>query len=140
MEQINSSRSTLKMTDSNPVRVFHTLAVLVALVGAGGSLGFTLYTGRHNESVILVLLFAGWVVSPFIALLLINSVSRRWSIFMKLAIYSLMMVITVCSLIIYGGIWSPPGARPAFVFLMIPLLSWTLMGTILMAIRLSPSR
>ncbi|HEV8514567.1 MAG TPA: hypothetical protein VGQ59_14895 [Cyclobacteriaceae bacterium] len=140
MEPTKPSKANLKNNDSKTIRFFHTLAVLMVLAGAGASIGFTVYTGRNNPSVVLILLFAGWVVSPFIALLLINAVSRRSELFNRLILYSLMVFLTVGSIVIYSGLWSPPGAKTAFVFLVVPLLSWSLMGTILLAARLSPSR
>jgi len=140
MEPIKPPRVNSKNTDSKSVRFLHAIAVLMVLAGAAGSLGFTLYTGRHNPSVVLILLFAGWVVSPFIALLLINVITKRWQLFDRLILYHLMVIITLGSMIIYSGLWSPQNARTAFVFLVVPLLSWTLMGLILLAARLSPSR
>jgi hypothetical protein len=140
MEPIKSPRVNPKNTDSQTVRFFHAIAVLMVLAGAGGSIGFTIYTGRHNPSVFLILLFTGWVVSPFIALLLINTVSRRSDVFNRLILYGLMVLLTLGSLVVYSGLWSPPGAKAAFVFLIVPLLSWSFMVAILLAAKLSPSR
>jgi len=47
----------------------------MVLAGAVGSLGFTLYTGRNNKSVLLIVLFFIWVPSPFIGLLVANVVT-----------------------------------------------------------------
>jgi len=140
MEPIKSPRVNPKNTDSKSVRFLHTIAVLMVLAGAASSLGFILYTGRNNPSVVLILLFSGWVVSPFIALLLINVITKRWQLFNRLILYHLMVIITLGSIIIYSGLWSPPAAKTAFVFLVVPLLSWTLTGLILLAAKLSPSR
>jgi hypothetical protein len=140
MEPIKPRRVNPKYKDSKTVRFFHMAAVLTVLIGAGASIGFTIYTGRNNPSFLLILLFAGWVVSPFIALLLINTVSRRSELFNRFLLYNLMMFITLGSMLLYSGLWSPPGAKTAFVFLVTPLLSWSLMGTILLAAKLSPSR
>jgi ACR3 family arsenite efflux pump ArsB len=140
MESKKLPRVISKKIDGRTVRFLHTIAVLMVLAGAACSLGFTLYTGRNNTSVLLVLLFTGWVVSPFIALLLINIITKRWQVFDRLILYSLMMMLTVCSVVIYSGLWSPPSAKTAFVFLVVPLLSWSLMGMILLAAKLSPSR
>jgi hypothetical protein len=112
----------------------------MVMAGAACSLGFTLYTGRNNSSVPLILIFSGWVVSPFIALLLINIITKRWQVFNRLILYGLMVSLTVGSMVIYSGLWSPPGAKTAFVFLVVPLLSWSMIGMILLATKLSPSR
>jgi hypothetical protein len=140
MEPKKTPRVKVKNVDSKSVRVLHAIAVLMVLAGAAGSLGFTLYTGSHNPSVVLVLLFAGWVVSPFIALLLINVITKRWEVFDRLVLYGLMVMLTIGSMVIYSGLWSPPNAKTAFVFLVVPLLSWSFMGMILLAASLSPSR
>jgi len=139
MELVKQSRVN-QNNDSKTVRILHTIAVLMVLAGAGASIGFTIHTGRNNPSILLILLFTGWVVSPFIALLLINVVSRRSEPFNRLILHSLMILITLGSVILYSGLWSPPGAKTAFVYLVGPLLSWSLMGTILIAAKLSPSR
>jgi hypothetical protein len=140
MESTKSPKARPKKVDSKPIRLFHKIAVLTVLAGGGGSLGFMLYTGRHNDSVVLKLLFAGWVLSPFIALLLVNAVAQRWSLIKRLTHYSLMLLITVGSLVIYSGVWSPPAAKPAFVFLVVPLISWMLMGIAILIAAFRPSK
>src|SRR5260221_8348476 len=45
------------------IRLLHAIALIGILAGAAGSLGLMLYTGRRNESVLLLGLFAGWVLS-----------------------------------------------------------------------------
>jgi len=128
MESTRSPKRYSKEFDSQSVRIFHKIAGLAVLAGAAGSLGFTLYTSRNNTSVWLILLFVGWVVSPYIGLLLVNIVSNRWPLLERLSLYGLMLLVTVGSLVMYSGWWNPPGATPAFVFLMVPLLSWFVMG------------
>jgi len=128
MKSITLRKSYPKESDSRTVSVFHKIAVLTVLAGAAASLGFTLHTGRNNDSVLLLLLFVGWVVSPFIALLLVNIVAKRWSLLERLSLYGLMLLVTLGSLVMYSGWWSPAGAKPAFVFLVVPLLSWLVMG------------
>ena len=138
MESLKSPKVYTGKTDNKPIKLFHKIAVLAVLAGAGSSLGFTIYTGRHNSSFILILLFAGWVVSPFIALLLVNVVTRRWSLLERLTLYSLMLLITLGSLVMYSGLWIPQGAKPAFVFLIVPLISWFVMGIALMTAAFRP--
>jgi len=114
------------------------MAVLTVLAGAALSLGFTVYTGRNNNSVVLLLLFVGWVVSPFIALLLVNIVAKRWSLLERLSLYGLMLLVTLGSVIMYSGLWGPAGAKPAFVFLVVPLLSWLAMGIAVLTAAFRP--
>jgi hypothetical protein len=139
MESTKSSKVKLEQ-ESNTTRLIHRLAVFTVLAGAGGSIGFTLHQGRHNGSLLLILLFAGWVVAPFIALLLINAGTKRWPLFARMTLYGLMVAVTLGSLVLYSGLWSPPKAKAAFVFLLVPLLTWSVMGVILLAAKLSPSR
>ena len=47
--------------------ILRAMAPISTLAGALGSVGLMLWTGRHNESVLLLVLFTFWVVSPFLA-------------------------------------------------------------------------
>ena len=95
------------------------------VAGAVGSVGLTLYAGRHNDSRLLVALFAIWVLSPFIAVVV---ASRRWWAFARGPLYGVSLILTPCSLAMYvHPAWRPPGSGPAFVFLVVPLASWLLL-------------
>jgi hypothetical protein len=107
------------------------MALIAMLAGAGGSLSLMLLTGRNNDSVLLLVLFVTWVLSPFIALLVAIVVSKRWSVLTRVTLYSLMFVLTPGSLVSYSGTLSPPGAKPAFVFLVVPLISWLLIAIVI---------
>jgi hypothetical protein len=50
--------------------VLRRVALPAALAVAVASIGFMLYAGRRNPSRLLVLLFAAWVLSPFVAAIL----------------------------------------------------------------------
>jgi len=102
------------------------IAVVMVLAGAVCSLGLTLYTGRNNKSVLLIVLFFIWVLSPFIGLLVANVVTKRWSDLIRMTLYILMVFLTLGSLVAYSGVLSPTGAKPAGVFLIVPLISWVL--------------
>jgi len=97
----------------------HKIALVLLFAGAAGSVGLMLRTGHNNKSVLLLALFTGWVLSPFIGLLVAGRPSGRWSLFMRSTYYIiLVLVLTLGSLIGYSGILSPPGTKPAFVFLL----------------------
>jgi len=113
------------------LNIFRLLALTAGLAGALGSLGFVLYTGRNNESVLLVLLFVAWVLSPFIALFVANLVSMRWPAFTRVILYYLIIFLSVGSLVFYSGALRPSGTKPAFVFLVVPLLSWIIMAIVI---------
>ncbi len=99
--------------------------------GAAGSLGLVLYTGRHNPSVFLIIIFMVWVLSPFAALLVASVLSKQWFVHAREAIYILMPILAIGALISYSGVLSPPGTKPAFVFLVVPLISWLLMAIVI---------
>ena len=53
-------------------------AALIAVVaGAVGSVGLMLHAGRRSPRILLVP-FLIWVLSPFMALVLADAVSKRW--------------------------------------------------------------
>jgi predicted dienelactone hydrolase len=102
-------------------------ALLLALVGALGSVGFMLRAGHRNDSPILLALFAIWVLSPFVALIAAIMISKRWSILTRATLYGVMLIITVGSLAIYGNMVSaPPDSKLALPFLLVPLESFLL--------------
>ena len=55
-------------------------ALLMGIAGAVISLWFMYNAGRNQPSVLLIILFTLWVLSPFIGLLVLNNISKRWII------------------------------------------------------------
>jgi hypothetical protein len=102
------------------------------------------HAGRHQNSLILMLLFAVWVLSPFAAAVWANVVSQRWSVLTRATLNVAMLVLTVGSLAIYGEVaFGRPRAKIGFVFLVVPLASWLLMALVVsiaafISRRLSP--
>jgi hypothetical protein len=118
------------------------VAGLIALIaGAVGSLGLTLYTGRHNDSAILKLLFAIWVPSPFLVLLWANLLSKRWTVLARVALHSFILALTVASLAIYGYIaFGPPRKQTAFAFLVVPGVSLLVTAILVLVAARAPRR
>jgi hypothetical protein len=111
------------------------------LAGAAGSLGLMFRAGRRQNSKILLLLFAIWVLSPFIALVGANMVSKRWPILTRAALYSVMLVLTLGSLAIYREVaFGYTTAKVGFVFLVVPLASWLLIAIVVPIAALISSR
>jgi hypothetical protein len=103
--------------------------MIVVLGGAGGSIALMLRVGRRNSSQMLLVLFGIWVLSPFVALVFANLISKRWPVLTQTMLYSVMLVLTLGSLGIYANVaFGAPRAKPAFVFLVVPLASWLLIG------------
>ena len=105
--------------------------LIVLRAGAVGSLGLMLYAGRHRNSRILLLLFAAWVLSPFMAAVLANVVSQGSPVITRATLSVTMLVITLGSLAIYGDVafWHNK-AKIGFEFLMVPLVSWLLIAVV----------
>jgi len=107
-------------------------ALLLPIAGALGSVGLMLWAGHRNDSGILLALFAIWVQSPFVALVLATLVSRRWSVLTRAMLHSVMLILTVGSLAIYGNVVSiHTDSRVAFPFLVVPLGSWLLITIVI---------
>jgi hypothetical protein len=108
------------------------VALTAVVAGAGGSLGITLWVGHRNPSPVLMVLFAGWVLSPFMALLWAGVASKRWAVMTRTTLHCLMLVIALSSLALYGDVvLRPPRSTPAARFLLVPLGSWLLMTIVI---------
>jgi hypothetical protein len=126
-----SSEITAKASPGRPaggfLRLLRAVALTAVVAGAGGSVGLMLWVGHRNPSRILLVLFAIWVLSPFMALLLADMVSKRWSVLTRATLHGVMLILTLGSLAFYGDVVWRPRPQPAFVFLVVPLGSWLLM-------------
>lgn len=122
------------MKQSRSLLLFHKISLIILWAGALCSLIFTIMAGRQNHSIILRLIFAFWVLLPFIALTIINFISKQWAPSALVILNLLMIFITLGSLVFYSGIWSLKTVKPAFIFLVIPLLSWLLMLVIILPV------
>ncbi|HLO31182.1 MAG TPA: hypothetical protein VK249_18680 [Anaerolineales bacterium] len=113
------------------LRLLRATAPSALVAGAAGSSAFTLYAGRHNASRILIMLFVIWILSPLAVLVLANLISKRWSVLTRGALYGVKLVISLDSLVIYGAValW-PPKEKMAFVFLVVPPVSWLLIAIV----------
>jgi len=116
-------------------KILSVISLMVLLAGAAGSIAFTLNAGRHNSSVLLPLLFTGWVASPYLALLVIRFYSRLRLAISDASYLSLTLFITLIALLAYSGVFSPSGMKPAFVFLVVPALSWLLIVIVSLLLR-----
>jgi uncharacterized membrane protein YhaH (DUF805 family) len=117
------------------LNLLRTVALVVVLAGVVGSIILVLYKGRNNDSVLLIALFLAWVLSPFIALLVADKVSKRWTDFTRKTLYILMLALTILSLLSYSGVLRPTETKTAFVFLVLPLISWVLIVILLLIAR-----
>jgi len=122
------TEAAVEKREGRSLGVLRLVALIVSVAGALGSLSLTLWFGRRNPSYILPALFAIWVLSPFVAMVLACTVSKRWSIITRASLYCVTLVLTLVSLSIYFYfVFWPPESTPAAVFLLVPLASWLFM-------------
>jgi len=115
-----------------------TAALILLVVGAVGSLYFMFNASRNQKSILLITLFSGWILSPFVGLFLTEKFCKHWIVHVSSFFYWLMIILTIASLLGYSGALNTPKTKNAFVFLIIPLISWLLMIiSILIARRFS---
>ena len=114
------------MTDKNSTgqSLLRTVALTILLVGTTGSLYFMFRIGSNQKSILLLGLFTAWVLSPFIGLFLLNKSSRKWTDNMQSRFHWLIISLAVISLTAYSGILIPQQTKAAFIFLLIPFISW----------------
>ncbi len=105
------------------------VSLSAVLAGAVGSLGLMLLAG--HPPLLLRVLFAIWVLSPFMALLLADRVSKRWSVLTRATLYGVTLVITLGSLAIYGvAVLRPRTTTPTSLFVLVPPASWLLIAIV----------
>ena len=115
------------METSFRLKALRVISLSMSIIGIMGSLVLMIHSGRHNQSVLLILLFTGWVSSPFLALY-ISYFSNFWPDSRRVLLYVVMIIIAIGSLIVYSGAFGIRGPHPAFVYMIIPLISWVLIG------------
>ena len=111
------------------------------LAGAVGSVTCTLWVGQHNHSRLLAVLFTAWVVSPFVALYGARQLAQSWRKPSRSALVVAILVVALLSPAIYGWVaLGTPITRPAFPFLMVPLVSWLAIAGITLKAELGKRR
>ena len=125
-----------KNNSGQKTNYLHLLAQSAIIAGAIGSLGFTLKAGHKNSSILLVALFIIWVLLPFVVLSFVSKMSRAWKEPERVMLDMFILSIGMVSLISYSGIFIPSDTKPAFIFLMVPLISLILTILVLIVIKL----
>jgi len=111
-------------------------ALSAVLAGGAGSLGFMLNAGRRTPR-FLLLIFVFWVLSPFVLLVWAHRTSERWSAVTRSALYIVMLVVALGSLAIYADdALRPRRAQAAFVYVLVPPVSWLLIATVVPTVAL----
>lgn len=113
------------MRTGSQISLLKYAALSTIAVGCIGSLAFMHHVGRHNHSIVLVMLFWLWVSSAFGANLWVWFSVGRDSHPAKAPYHLAISAVSLGSLGIYGFVaFGPPMSKPAFPFLIIPLVSW----------------
>ena len=108
--------------------IVRSAALIGVVAGAVGSLAFMLRVGQRNKSVLLMMMFAVWVLAPFVALAWAHARSTGWAALTRSTLYVVMLIVTLVSPIIYGTVaLGPPRPKPASFFLVVPAASWLLL-------------
>lgn len=128
-----TSKMSRGRSEDSSLSLLRKAALIAVLTAAVGSVGLMLYAGRRNNSKILVLLvlFVFWVLSPFAALVWAYLVSKHWRVLTQATLYSIMLVLALGSLAIYGEVaLGPPRIKTAFVFVVVPAASGLLIAIV----------
>lgn len=99
----------------------NTPTIIVLMIGAIVSLSFMFFAGKNNNSIVLMGLFTVWVLSPFAVLF--AAIRKPFSSPKQLNY--LAPIISFGSITFYMLAYFFPGKTPAFIFLIIPFISWT---------------
>jgi len=95
-------------------------ALIALVVGAAGSLGLWIHAATHPPP-LLIVLFVGWVLSPFVVLGIGHVLAKRWAPSTRAALYWVTLLVAVASIVIYADdAVSHRTAHPAAVYVMIP--------------------
>jgi len=125
----------MKNKNNSTQRFIKIIALVSLVVGTAGSLYFMFNVSRENNSVVLIGLFTFWVLSPFVGLFVVKNFSTSWSAIARIVLYWLMVVLAIGSLIAYSDVLTPDTAKPAFIFLVVPLASWFLIVIVVITVR-----
>lgn len=107
-------------------------AARVALIGgAAGSVALMLRAGSRQRSALLILLFTGWVLSPFLGLALANLRAARWSPRMRTALHATMIAVSFLCLALYTMHALRGAMKAGFVYLVVPAAAWLLIAVAL---------
>lgn len=109
--------------------------------GAAGSVLLMTRAAARQRSLLLILLFTGWVLSPFLALALANLRSAAWQPTARTTLYGAMLGVTFISLSVYAMQALLPGMKAGFIYLVVPGACWILIAmAFVTAAALSPKR
>lgn len=92
-------------------------------IGALGSLVLMFIHGRHNQHVLVTLLFVGWVLAPFLGLAWIDTRATTWPEGPRKLAYGMTVFVSLGSLAIYAYDVASGYGR-AVLFVLVPGVSF----------------
>jgi len=108
--------------DSDRLR---TPARIVMALSAFAAEALMLFAGRENRHYEITALFIVWVAAPFVLLWVADRASKHWPRLVNTTLSWLMLLVACVTLAAYvRRIVRPPAAQPAFVFVLVPPMSW----------------
>jgi peptidoglycan biosynthesis protein MviN/MurJ (putative lipid II flippase) len=120
------------------VKVPERPATIGLTIGAITSLALMLRAGHHQRSIILVLLSAAWVLSPFFGLGYAHLSSKRWLRSARVVLYALTVLVVFGCPAIYASVaFGRTTLKMGLVFLVIPFVCWLLIGFLICVALLS---
>ena len=122
--------------------LFRSAAAALVVIAGIMSLALQLYQARTNEHYYMTVLFALWVSSPFVAMIWLWKYSDKWITQSRLVAFLDMILISMLSMAVYiNNLLNPRMAQPAFVFVVVPAISWIFIGVmVLVAVYLTRKR
>jgi hypothetical protein len=131
-ERVPALRTSAAPGHIRPVAGVRRAALTLLAIGAFGSVALMGFVGRHQRSVLLLVLFTVWVLSPYATLAVAVALSGRWSVPITTTLYVLTIVLVLASLGIYGTVaFGPPRPQPAFYFIVVPPACWLLIAIVI---------
>ena len=99
------------------LHLLRRVALIITAVGAASSVALMIRAADRTPA-LLIVLFIGWVLAPFVVLFWANVASARWSTSLRVALVWVTIVVALGSVVVYGGLVDvrPPGAPNAFPF------------------------
>lgn len=106
-------------------------------IGAIVSVAALIYVGTRSGSnaaqPVVMVLIAIWVISPFVILFALHKVSASWSSATRSALYVMMLIISVLSLVVYlAAAAGPARPKPAAPFVALPPVAWVIIAIALL--------
>ena len=99
------------------------------VVAAIGSLIAMFIVGHRQRSIILMVVFAAWVLSPYVALALLHARSGTWLPRTRTMLQGGTLLITLGALATYAYVVVRPlKSQPASTFLIVPFVSWVVLA------------